>query len=180
MNQDDLVQMAKAGDREATTNLLKSVETSVFRTAYYFMGNEHDARDATQDALVKIYTKLDTFQEKAKFTTWVQRITANICMDKFRKKKKNEISFDGAELTIQDDFNIEKDVENRFMVEELIKHIINLPENIKSVMILRYLQEFSYQEIADTLDIPLNTVKSYLYRGRDQLQKYYQQGGVHR
>lgn len=178
MNQEDLIQMAKAGDREAIINLLKSVESAVYKTAFYYMGNEHDAKDAAQDALIRIYTKIDTFQERAKFSTWAQRITANICMDKFRKKK-NEISIDGAELTVQEDFNLEQAIENKLMIKELNELILVLPENLRATMILRYFHEFSYQEISEALSLPLNTVKSYLFRAREQLQKHYQQGGVH-
>lgn len=180
MNQENLIHLAKAGNKEALVDLLKSVETRIYKTAFYFMGNEHDAKDVTQDALMKVYTKLNTFQEKAKFNTWVQRITTNICMDKFRKNK-NEISIEGTEINITGQMNVENEIENKVMVEELLHHMKNLPEKIKVVMILRYLQEFSYQEISDALDIPLNTVKSYLFRGRDQLQReYQQQGGVHK
>lgn len=178
MNQQELIILAKAGDREALINLLKSIESSVYKTALYFMGNEHDAKDATQEALIKVYTKLDTFQEKAKFNTWVQRITTNICMDKFRKDK-NDISIEGTEITISGNLDIEKEVENKILLEEITDYIQNLPDRIRAVIILRYMHEFSYQEIADSLDLPLNTVKSYLYRGRDILLKEFQQrGGV--
>lgn len=170
MGQKELIHLAKAGNKEAMINLLKSVENSIFKTAFYFMGNEHDAKDAAQEALMKVYTKLNTFQEKSQFTTWVQRITTNVCMDKFRKNK-NEFSFDSTEIILPDNLNIEKKIENKVMVEELIVLIYRLPEKIKAVMILRHFHEFSYQEISDVLNLPLNTVKSYLFRGRDQLQK---------
>jgi len=181
-NPQELIPLVKAGDQQALVDLLKSIESPIYKTAYYFMGNKHDALDVTQEALLKVYTKLDTFQEKAKLTTWVQRITANICMDKFRKNKK-EVIIDSQELNISEDLCIEKEIENKILVEELIRNINQLPSKIKTVMILRYLQEFSYQEISETLDLPLNTVKSYLFRGRDQLQtmmKKEQTGGVQR
>ncbi len=176
--QQDLIQLSKAGNKDALIELLKSAEPSIYKTAFYFMGNEHDAKDVTQESLIKIYTKINTFQEKAKFNTWVQRITTNICMDKFRKNK-NEISIEGTEMSLKGHLNVEKEIEDRLMVEDLINHMKNLSKTIKAVMILRYLHEFSYQEISEALDVPLNTVKSYLYRGRDQLIKAYQQGGVH-
>lgn len=175
--QNELIQSAKAGDQEALVQLLKSVEGTIYKTAFYFMGNEHDAKDATQDTLVKIYTKIDSFQEKSKFNTWVQRIATNICMDKFRMNK-NDISIEGSEMVLKGNINVEKEIENKVLLEDLVKQIKLLPDKIKAVMILRYLHEFSYHEIAESLDLPLNTVKSYLFRGRDQLQKMYQQGGV--
>lgn len=87
VNQQNIIQLAKGGNQEAIVTLLKNTESSVYKTAFYFMGNEHDAKDVTQEVLIKIYTKLNTFQEKSQFHTWVQRITTNICMDKFRKNK---------------------------------------------------------------------------------------------
>lgn len=176
MNQQELIKLAKAGNRDALIDLLKSIESSVYKTALYFMGNEHDAKDATQETLIKVYTKIDTFQDKAKFNTWVQKITTNICMDKFRKNK-NDISIEGADITISGSLNIEKEVESKILIEEITVYIQNLPNKIRAVIILRYMHEFSYQEIADSLDLPLNTVKSYLFRGRDMLLKEYQQKG---
>jgi len=178
VNQQEIIKLAKAGDKEALINLLKSIESSVYKTALYFMGNEHDAKDVTQEALIKVYTKLDTFQDKAKFNTWVQRITTNICIDKFRKNR-NDISIEGEEITVLGSLNIEKQVESKILLEEITNYIQELPNKIRAVIILRYMHEFSYQEIADSLDLPLNTVKSYLFRGRDMLLKEYQQrGGV--
>ncbi len=182
MNQQKIIQSAKAGNREALIQLLKQIEGSIYTTAFYFMGNEHDAKDVTQEALLKVYTKLDTFQEKATFRTWVQRITTNICIDKFRRNK-TDVSIEGLEMVLTDYSNIEEEVVNKEMMEELMEQISLLPEKIKSVMIFRYIHEFSYQEIANTLDIPINTVKSYLFRGRDQIQRKMKiagQGGVHR
>jgi len=91
---------------------------------------------------------------------------------------KNDISIEGSEMVLKGNINVEKEIENKVLLEDLVKQIKLLPDKIKAVMILRYLHEFSYHEIAESLDLPLNTVKSYLFRGRDQLQKMYQQGGV--
>ena len=177
MDQKELIQLAKVGNKEALVDLLKSVERSIYSTAFYYMGNEHDAKDITQEALIRVYTKLDSFEEKAQFTTWVQRITTNLCMDKFRSNKHN-ISIEGAEMIIQDCIDTEKEVENKIMVEDLMTKVMLLPEKIKAAMILRYFNEFSYQEIAEVLDIPVNTVKSYLFRGREKIYVEYHQGGV--
>ncbi len=174
------VQLAKAGDNQALILLLKSIEPTIYKTAFYFMGNEHDAKDVTQDALMKVYTKLHTFQEKAQFKTWVQRITTNLCMDYFRKRRE-EISIEGSELPLTLNENLEEDVETRLILEEVIIEINQLSPALRAVMILRHLHEFSYQEIANALDIPINTVKSHLHRGRDQLQAVMnkRKGGVH-
>lgn len=174
-----LIKAAQAGDREALVALLREIENQVYRTAYYLLNNEQDALDASQDALIRIYTKIDSYEEKAQFRTWVQRIVTNICIDKFRRKKPS-VSIDEHDMVFQAGDNVETEVLSAYAAEEIREAIGKLPEH-RTVVVLRYLQDFSYNEIADSLNLPLNTVKSYLFRARQQLQTLlhdYQKGGV--
>ncbi|MGD8188991.1 RNA polymerase sigma factor [Brevibacillus ginsengisoli] len=180
MGESELIQKAQNGDREALVELLRSIEHTVYRSAYYILGNEQDALDASQEALIRIYRKIDTFEAKAKFSTWVQRIVTNICMDKFRAKK-DTVSIDEHELTIIDQSNVEDTILMTHLSGDIKAAIKKLPVSYRNVVVLRYLEDFSYQEIAETLDLPLNTVKSYLFRARQQLQELlydYQKGGI--
>ncbi len=180
MSEAELIRRAQAGDRDALVELLRSIEHSVYRNAYYILGNEQDALDASQEALIRIYQKIHLFQEKSKFSTWVQRIVSNICMDKFRAKKET-VSIDEHELTLPDKTNVEEAILLQSMASDIHRAIAKLPQQYRIVVVLRYLEDFSYQEIADTLEVPLNTVKSYLFRARQQLQDLlydYQKGGV--
>lgn len=180
MVEPSLIKAAQSGDREALVALLREIENHVYRTAYYILNNEQDALDASQEALIRIYTKIETYEEKAQFKTWVQRIVTNICIDKFRKTKPT-ISIDEHEIVFQDKSCVEHDVMAGFAIDEIKRAIDQLPEHHRTVVILRYLQDFSYNEIAVSLDLPLNTVKSYLFRARQQLQHLlqdYQKGGV--
>ena len=176
----ELIQAAQAGDRDALVSLLREVETSVYRTAYYLLGNEQDALDASQEALLRIYMKIHSYEEKAQFKTWVQRIVTNICIDKFRRSKPT-VSIEEHDMTFHADQNVEHKVISMYTAREVQEAIRQLPEKHRTVVILRYLHDFSYKEIADALDLPLNTVKSYLFRARSQLQtllKDYEKGGV--
>lgn len=166
----ELIKRAQAGDQDALVELLRSIEQSVYRSAYYILGNEQDALDAAQETLIRIYRKIHTFQEKAKFSTWVQRIVSNVCIDEFRSKKES-VSIEEHELVIPDTQSVEDEVLLHDMSEEIRQAISQLPEQYRLVVVLRYLQDFSYQEIADSLELPLNTVKSYLFRARHQLQE---------
>ncbi|MFY0545134.1 RNA polymerase sigma factor [Brevibacillus sp. H7] len=180
MREAELIRKAQAGDHDALVELLRSIENAVYRSAFYILGNEQDALDASQEALIRIYRKIDTYQEKAKFSTWVQRIVSNICMDKFRAKKET-VSIDEHELIIPVRNNVEDEVLLSSLSCDIEKAIGQLPHQYRMVVILRYLEDFSYQEIADTLELPLNTVKSYLFRARQQLQELlhdYQKGGI--
>jgi len=176
----ELVRAAQSGDNESLVTLLREIESHVYRTAYYVLGNEQDALDATQEALIRIYTKIQSYEEKAMFKTWVQRIVTNICIDKFRKKKPT-VSIEESEPHLIYNKDVEDEVMTSYMAQDVRDAIDRLPEHHRTVIVLRYLQDFSYNEIADSLNLPLNTVKSYLFRARQQLQgllREYQRGGV--
>lgn len=176
----ELISAAKAGDRDAAVALLRQIETHVYRTAYYFLGNEHDAMDASQEAMLKIYTKLGSFEEKASFKTWVQRIVTNVCIDKFRRARP-AVSIEAHDMVFSAGNQTEERVMAAAAAEEVREAISRLPDPQRAVVVLRYLQDLSYKEIADALNLPLNTVKSYLFRARQQLQillQEEQKGGV--
>ncbi|GAA0408689.1 RNA polymerase sigma factor [Paenibacillus motobuensis] len=180
MVEQGLIRAAQQGDRDALITLLREIETHVYRTAYYILNNEQDALDAAQEALIRIYTKIESYEEKAQFKTWVQRIVTNICIDKFRRNKPT-VSIEEHELVFQGKESVEREVMSGYIAEDIREAIDQLPEHHRSVVVLRYLQDFSYNEIADCLNLPLNTVKSYLFRARQQLQHLlqdYQKGGV--
>jgi len=180
MREAELVRRAQQGDHEAMVELLRSIEHAVYRSAFYILGNEQDALDATQEALIRIYKKIDTYQEKAKFSTWVQRIVSNICMDKFRAAKET-VSIEEHDMVFADKQSVEDEILASSMASDIQQAITQLPEQYRAVIALRYLQDMSYQEIADALQLPLNTVKSYLFRARQQLQELlhdYQKGGI--
>jgi RNA polymerase sigma-70 factor (ECF subfamily) len=175
-----LIKAAQAGDRDALVALLREIESQVYRTAYYLLNNEQDALDASQEALIRIYTKIDSYEEKAQFRTWVQRIVTNICIDKFRRNRPS-VSIDEHELVFHAADDVEGEVMSQYAAEDIRQAIGKLPEHHRTVVVLRYLQDFSYNEIADSLNLPLNTVKSYLFRARQQLQVLlhdYRKGGV--
>lgn len=180
MVEQQLIRDAQAGDRDALITLLREIETHLYRTAYYILGNEQDALDAAQEALIRVYTKINSYEEKALFKTWVQRIVTNICIDKFRRKKPT-VSIEEHNMVFATDSNVEEHFIASYVAKDIHEAIDQLPEHHRAVVVLRYLQDFSYNEIAESLDLPLNTVKSYLFRARRQLQTLlqdYQKGGV--
>jgi RNA polymerase sigma factor (sigma-70 family) len=176
----EIIERAKAGDREAIVQLLSRMETPVYRTAYYWMGNEQDAMDATQEALLKIYKHLPSFKGDSMLETWAQRIVTNVCMDQFRKRKKVVFI---QEEACHEDRKAVREVERGAIAADLKQAIEQLPDPQRTAIILRYVQEYNYKEIADAMQLPLNTVKSHLFRARKQLQEWlaeYREGGVAR
>jgi RNA polymerase sigma factor (sigma-70 family) len=181
VHESEMIRAAQSGDRDALIQLLRNIEKPVYRTAFYILKNEQDALDAAQEALIRIYNKIHTYEEKAKFTTWVQRIVTNICIDQCRKKREQMVSIDEHELPLADSTNVEGEVEKADMAHEVRRAIDLLPDHHRMVIVMRYIQDFSYAEIAEALELPLNTVKSHLFRARQQLQNLlqdYQKGGV--
>jgi RNA polymerase sigma factor (sigma-70 family) len=181
VNELELVKAAQAGDRSALIQLLKHVEKHVYRTAFYMLGNEQDALDASQEALLRIYHKISTYEEKAKFSTWVQRIVTNICIDQYRKRKE-WVSLDEQPMQIEDQWTVEDQILQNDAKKNISEAIQQLPAPQRLVITLRYVQDLSYAEIADTLELPINTVKSHLFRARQHLAGLlsdYKKGGVH-
>lgn len=165
----ELIKAAQSGDRDALITLLREIENHVYRTAYYILGNEQDAMDAAQEALIRIYTKINSYEEKAQFKTWVQRIVTNLCIDKFRRSRPT-VSIDQHEMSFTASQTVEDEVMSSYIAQDIREAIDKLPEHHRTVVVLRYLQDFSYNEIAESLNLPINTVKSYLFRARQQLQ----------
>ncbi|MCS1350431.1 RNA polymerase sigma factor [Mechercharimyces sp. CAU 1602] len=165
------------GDRAALIQLLRDLETPLYQTAFYLMGNEHDARDATQEALLRIYKNIHTFKGESKLETWAQRIVSNICMDTFRRRKKSVPLLEEVEPV---DARAWMEMERTDVTQDLQAAINRLPDPQRVIVVLRHVQDYSYQEIANTLDLPLNTVKSHLFRARNQLKEWlsnYNEGG---
>lgn len=172
-----LIQRAQTGERKAMVEILSKLETPLYRTAFYLMGNEQDALDATQEALLKVYRYLPSYKGEAMIYTWAQRIVTNVCMDMFRKRKKVVLMEEDA---IREDRNAGREVEKGAVISDLKQAIRRLPMPQQTAIILRYVQEYNYKEISEAMGLPLNTVKSHLFRGRKQLQKWlseYQEGG---
>lgn len=169
----ETIELAKQGNHQALAEILKSAESDIYKTSYYLTKNPEDAKDLTQDALLRIYEKFYTYQGQASIKVWAQRITTNIFLDMVRKKKAQIFSLDDNEAYhyIPDDsVSVENEVAGRIEGLELAKAIDKLADQYRIVIILRYLQDMSYREIAETLELPENTVKTHLFRARKLLK----------
>ena len=172
------VQKAQAGDREACIRLLREVETAVYRTAYYLMGNEHDALDATQEALLASTTGFPPIRGNPALKPGRSGLSPISASTTFRRKKR-EVPY--PEEIHPADPKAGPAVERAGVVMDLREAIRRLPPPQRTAIVLRYMHDFSYEEIAEAMELPLNTVKSHLFRARKELQEWlseYQEGGV--
>ena len=156
----------------------------IYSQAYYFTKNTEDAQDITQDVLIKLWHHLDNVPRKSA-KAWLLRVTKNLCIDHSRRKRELVASAmatnsDGDEfqLDIEDyGLNPEQKIINLDSKERIMHAIHKLPEKIRNVVIMREIHDLKYDDIADALEMPINSVKVYLFRGRkllfEHLKPYY-------
>jgi RNA polymerase sigma-70 factor (ECF subfamily) len=154
---------------------------ALYRTALRMTKNESDAEDLVQEAYVKAYRFWDRFEQGSNCRAWLFKIMTNIFINEYRSKTRSPMSVNVDEL--DDNFlygqlavdqttrNPEQDLFSRIFDDDVKKAVESLPDDFRMVVVLAFLEGFSYQEIADIMDLQLGTVKSRLHRGRKLLQK---------
>jgi RNA polymerase sigma-70 factor, ECF subfamily len=166
-DQDDGAVVARClrGDTAAFALLVERYERVLFSVALRMLGDAEDARDATQDAFVKVYQRLGDYNAEYRFFSWIYRILTNECLNALRARRPHEPDVPETSTTSGALEALELE-ERRQAVQNAIA---GLPPDYRDVLILRHFAELSYEEVADTLAIPLKTVKSRLYTARQQL-----------
>jgi RNA polymerase sigma-70 factor (ECF subfamily) len=179
-----LVQRAQAGDRDALSALVQSQQTYVYSIAMSLMHNPADAADMTQEAFIRLLRSLGTYRGETKFTTWLYRLVTNICLDGLRRRGRPVESLDdtasmqsgddaqsaGERLADNDRWtHPEEELELRESATEVRAALGQLPAPQRLALTLHYFQEMRYEDIADTMGLPLNTVKSHIRRGKERL-----------
>lgn len=182
MNETELVRQAKNGNTDAFEQLISDYQAKIYYIAFHMMGNEQDAEDAAQEAILKAYRYLSSFKEESGFYTWLYRITHNICLDMLRKRKRNHTHStdlvkkdrDGQETEVQlvdDKPQPEEELMSRQVQTDMQAAIAELKEHYRTVIVLRDIEGMSYEDIAAVTEISVGTVKSRLNRARESLRK---------
>jgi len=180
LTDEQLVERAQAGDRGALGELLERYERRTYNLAFRLMGNHADACDAAQEALVRVCIRLHNFRGDSAFSTWLYRVVTNTCLDELRRRGR------GRHASLDDGLQMEEGTVPRQAADEaqgpveyaerhevqaaVQRAIARLPYEYRVVVILRDIQDLSYQEIATVLDTTLGTVKSRLHRARQALR----------
>ena len=173
---DAVIQRCLAGDQDAWSQIVRQHWRKVFNIAYKFTGKHDEAEDLTQDVFLKIFKSLNTFDRRANFQTWLVSVSRNLCIDHYRSVRKERETIDrdvdAGELTpAASTPSAYVQLEQRGRVELLRRALAELPPTLRSAVMLRDIQELSYQEIADHLQLPEGTVKSRINRGRTELAR---------
>jgi RNA polymerase sigma-70 factor (ECF subfamily) len=173
---DSLIEQCLAGDQAAWETIVRQHWRKVFNVAYKFVGKHDEAEDLTQDIFLKIFKALHTFDRRANFQTWIISISRNLCIDHYRsvRKERQTIARDVDTSDLQpasSDRGPYAAAEHQDLRALLRQALETLPLTLRTAVVLRDLQELSYQEIADRLGLPEGTVKSRINRGRLELAR---------
>ncbi len=168
------------GDQEAFGEIVEIYKDKVFQLCFRMLGNRHEAEDLAQEAFVRAYVNIKTFNQSRKFSTWLYRIATNVCIDRLRKKKPDY--FLDAEVAGTDGLTLysqlasegkspDSEVETLELQAIVQSEIMQLPDKYRIVIVLRYIDDLSLNEISEVLEMPLGTVKTRVHRGREALRK---------
>ena len=175
-----LVRMAQRGDIEAFDALAVKYEKRVYNISCRLLSDRDEAEDASQEVFLKVFRSIKDFKSESKFSTWIYRVTTNVCLDILRKRK-DKISFSiDAEIEQGDGdvrFNpadnspgVEDEIERSELKRLVSEAVKELPEIHRAIITLRDYQDLSYSEIAVAMDCPEGTIKSRISRARKALR----------
>jgi RNA polymerase sigma-70 factor, ECF subfamily len=171
---DALIERCLQGDQQAWDQIVRQYWRRVFNVAYKFVGRHDEAEDLTQDVFLKVFKSLGTFDRRANFQTWLVSVSRNLCIDHYRSVRKERETID-RDVNADDLSPVSVEVsahvalERNDLAQELHRALQQLPEALRTAVVMRDIQELSYQEIADQLHLPEGTVKSRINRGRHEL-----------
>ena len=186
VEEDKIIKKAADGSAEAFEQLVVTYQTPIYRLCLRMTGNPEDAADLTQESFLKAWRALDTFRFGSSFSTWLFRLASNTCLDHLRvQKRRPTLSLtlqdeDGEETTLDLPDTAPTPEEAVVALEErerLTRALEQLDPQQRQILTLRVVNDLTYTEIADILEVKEGTVKSRIARARDALRKKYQKSG---
>jgi len=169
-----LIQRAQKGSHDAFAALVDEHQRYVYNLALRVVKDENEALDLTQETFVRAWTALPNFKGQSQFRTWLYRIVTNLCYNRLPNLRRslNDLGDDVMEEIPEPNFNTPAhEFESNETRRHLYQAIENLDEHYRLLITLRYQNELSYEEIASTLNLPLGTVKTGIFRAKEQLRK---------
>lgn len=170
MTDEEIIRLVKQGKVDKFSLLVERYQQKIFGLCYRMLGNQHDGEDAAQEVFFKAYQKLATFNQTAKFSTWLYRIGVNTCYDYLRKNKnkKEEIELTSVEMK---EYGPEEKYQEKEKVEEIKRAVGKLSQEQQVIVHLHLFGDLSYEAIAEILKISPEAAKMRYYRARASLQK---------
>ena len=183
---EELVARSIGGDLDSFNQLVVRWERPIYALAYRVIGREEDARDVCQETFLRAFRALRGFKGQAKFSSWLYRITLNLCRDWIRRERRAPTAqapegVDLVELASSEQGDVEtvEDlVSRRLLGRAVARAMAGLPEDQRTAIVLKEYHGLTFQEIADLLDCPLSTVKTRLYQGLSVLRRQLEAAGI--
>ena len=182
---EELVRIAQGGDTRAFDELVRRYQEKVYRLSYKILRNEDDASEALQDAFLSAYRGLGSFKSESTFSTWLYRVATNASLMKYRKRREGHVSLEQSQSANRESEPLQipdwtqqpmQDLLDSETRQEMEEGIAKLPEELRTVFVLRDLEEKSNAEVAEILELTVAAVKSRLHRARialrDRLNRY--------
>jgi len=174
----ELIRRARGGDSAAWEEIVSLYSRRIFNLAYRFTSSVSGAEDLTQEVFIRIYKTLDQYDPKqGDLSNWLMRLARNLIIDDYRHRQRNPQN-SMADAVDDHQYHLravgtsaQKDIERKELASQVQEGIDKLPDDLRTCVILRDIEELSYQEIVDVLKIPEGTVKSRINRGRIELAK---------
>ena len=174
---EQLIKRFQAGDEGAYVELVNRYRNRLMSFVFQFVGDMEQAEDVVQDTMLKLYVKKHYYREIAKFSTWLYTIARNLANTELRKRKRRKTTLLSQMSRGEKDYDLPavqpetgQEVQREFVEKRTQAAIQQLPEHFKTVIILRDIQELSYEDISNIVEVPIGTVKSRINRARLQLQ----------
>jgi RNA polymerase sigma-70 factor (ECF subfamily) len=181
---EELVARSRGGDLDSFNQLILRWERPIYALAYRVIGREEDARDVCQEAFMRAYRALPGFKGEAKFSSWLYRITLNLCRDWIRRQRRapvmqmpEETDLLDAQAAAEPSESIEDLVARRELTAVVEQAMAQLPAEQRTAIVLKEYHGMTFQEIADLQGCPLSTVKTRLYQGLSVLRRHLERHG---
>ncbi len=185
LTDEELVSRSLGGDTESFNQLIKRWEKPIYALAYRTIGREDDARDVVQETFLRAFRGLGGFRGQAKFSSWLYRITLNLCRDWIRRQRRTPVVLapDGVDLVElagegEGVESLDDKVARKDLSEAVARAMKLLPEEQRAAIVLKEYHGLTFQEIAELLGCPLSTVKTRLYQGLTVLRKELERNGI--
>lgn len=182
----ELVRKTLDGDMDSFSVLVERYQKQIFSLTYRLTNDPEEARDLAQEVFIHIYKVLGKYDQERKFFSWMYKVATNVCYNALRRGKHEQqaVSLDKVieimPMIGRGEAQPEEYYERRETQEQVRQAVAELPEKYRVPLVLRYLEEMTYKEIAEYMDLPVTTIETRLYRGKAMLQKrleYFGEGG---
>jgi RNA polymerase sigma-70 factor (ECF subfamily) len=181
LSDNQLAAMWSNGDNKAFNRLLELYKDKIYRMAYGILRNKNDSEDVVQETFLRVYLHRDRFDHSKNFSNWIYSIGKNISID-FLRKKKHKISIDSSTTYEQDSISLYEKLNSKEptpemhllqseMKEQMHEMMEKLPEKYKEIFVYKYVLDMSLEEISHNSGLPITTIKTRLFRGRNYMKK---------